>query len=271
MSGPRNARCTVLLLIAGVAFAWACTDVTVSPSTAFSLEVDTVPAPSVVAGDTMRDSLGNTLKVTAVAYNSHGAALANVPFQYVSFDTTQLLFDKVGHPIGTRAGDGAPNFVISVGDLESLPQALPVVLPPDSVLYADSDSTSIALSLLSGASNISPGLDVVLKHNPDTLLADSITRSYWVGYHVVYPAFATTATGAITDTSLALYLVNSTQLPAMLDTSDANGNTSQYLFFNAAKLAAIDPKDSVIVNAIVWYKGQMVAGSPLRFKVVYSE
>jgi len=263
----------ITALAFGVAAIWACTTVPTSASAVFSLTVDTVPAPSVVAGDTMRDTLGNTLRLMATAYSVSGKALPNAALHFYSFDTTQLRFDSVGHPIGTAAGDGSPTFVVNAGGLQSLPQALPVVLPPDSLVHADSDSvTTLALSLLPGASNISLPLNVLLKHIPDSVGADSVTRSYWVSYHILHPAFAAVATGAISDTALPIYVGGGIGLPALLDTTDANGMGSRVVVFNAAKLAALnDPTDSLVVTVTAQYKGKPVAGAPVHFAVHYSE
>jgi hypothetical protein len=243
-----------------------------STTAVFSLAVDTIPAPSVVAGDTMRDSLGHVQPIVAYAYNVRGQVLPTVPIRFYSFDSTQLRFDTLGHAIGTPIGDGAPNFVVDAEGLQTLPQALPVVLSPDSMLHADSDSvTTQPLSLVGATDSLSVPLVIWLKHIPDTAAADSETRSYWVGYHVVYPAFAATATGASTDTLLALYVVDGSGNPSPLDTTDANGEGTRYVQFRPARLASTDPADSVVISVTSYYKGQLIGGAPVRFVIYYSE
>jgi hypothetical protein len=272
---PRPALRVVVLALGVVAvWGWAgCTSVPTDANAVFSLTVDTVPAPSVVAGDTMRDTLGSLLAIKAIAYNVKGQPLPHAAFHYYSFDTTQLRFDTLGRPIGTPNGDGAPTFVVDAGGLQSLPSPIQVVRRPDSLVHADTDSvTSKMLSLLPGASNISVPLTVHLKHIPESAGADSVTRSYSVSYHIVYPPFAAAATGAVTDTALPIYVGSAAQSPALLDTTDVNGLGTRIIVFNAAKLAAVqDPTDSVVVVAIARYKGQPVGGSPVHFRVNYSE
>jgi hypothetical protein len=269
-----GARLAAVGLACAAAAALACSDdVTVGPNGVFSLFVDTIPAPSVVAGDTLRDTLGHVLRISAVAYNLNGAVLPNVPIRFYSLDTTQLRFDTLGHAIGVPTGDGTPEFVVDAEGLQSLPQTLPVVLPPTLAAHADSDSaTTIVLSLTSPASNISVPLVVNLQHFPDTVGADSVTRSYWMSYHIVYPAFAVGATGAPSDTAFPIYVTDPNVNPAPLDTTDVNGNGTRYVYFNAAKLAALnDLTDSVVVQATSFYHGAPVSGCPVRFVIHYSE
>ncbi len=268
-----GARAVAIGLAGATATVVACSDVTVGPTVVFSLFVDTIPAPSVVAGDTLRDTLGNVLRITAQAYNINGAVLPNARIRFYSLDTTQLRFDTLGHPIGVPTGDGTPEFVVDAAGLQSLPQTLPVVLPPTLAAHADSDSaTTIVLSLASPASNISVPLVVALKHSPDSAGADSVTRSYWMSYHIVYPALALGATGAPSDTALPIYVTDPNVNPAPLDTTDVNGHGTRYVFFNAAKLAALnDPADSVVVQATSFYHGLPVPGCPVRFVLHYSE
>jgi hypothetical protein len=271
---PARAAPLVLIALAMLAAAIvACpSDVPTSTTAVFSLTVDTVPAPSVVAGDTMRDSLGNIQPITAHAYNVHGTLLPNVPIVLVSFDSNQLRFTATGYAIGTPNGDSTPEFVVDANGLQSLPQTLPVVLPPDSLEHADSDSvTTQVLSLTNASVNGSVPLVVTLRHVPDTVGADSVTRSYWVSYHIVYPAFATSATGAITDDTLPIYVVDGNQNPSPLDSTDVNGDGTRYVVFQPALLAGIgDPADSVVIHVTSYYHGQPIPGSPLRFVIHYS-
>jgi hypothetical protein len=268
-------RVAVLVLSVAAAWGWsgACTSVPTDPKAVFSLMVDTVPAPSVVAGDTMRDTLGNLLAIKATAYNVQGQTLPTSVLHFYSFDTTQLRFDTLGHPIGAPNGDGAPTFVVDASGLQSLPAPIQVVRRPDSLVHADTDSvTATMLSLAPGATNISVPLTVHLKHIPEGAGADSVTRSYWVSYHILYPAFAAGATGAVSDTALPIYVGSSAQAPTLLDTTDVNGLGTRVIVFNAAKLAALnDPTDSVVVVAIAQYRGLPVAGSPVHFAVHYTE
>ncbi len=273
----RTARAVPRFLALGLAgvtaISVACSDVTESSTAVFALSVDTIPAPSVVAGDTMRDTLGALVRLSAQAFDLSGAVLPNVPIRFYSLDTTQLRFDTLGHAIGVPTGDGSARFVVDAEGLQSLPQTLPVVLRPDLASHADSDSvTTAAVSLTSSLSNVSVPLVVALTHLPDSPGSDTLTRSYWMSYHIVYPAFATGATGAPGDTALGVYVADQGRNPAPLDTTDDNGHGTRYVVFNAAQLAALnDPADSVVVQATSWYHGQPVAGCPVRFVIHYSE
>jgi hypothetical protein len=144
-------------------------------------------------------------------------------------------------------------------------------LRPDSIQHADTDSiTTVTLSLTSLDSNISVPLTVILKHNPDTAFADSVTRSYLVYYQIVYPPSAAGGTGTPSDTSLPAYLSTGLNgIPARTDTTDANGMAARFVQFN---IFHIEPGavDTIIVHATVQYpyKKNAVAGSPVTW-VIY--
>ncbi|HEY5491467.1 MAG TPA: hypothetical protein VIK25_09800, partial [Gemmatimonadaceae bacterium] len=55
----------------------SCTNVGTAPNAIVSLAFDTLPYPSVVAGDTLRDSLGRAAPLHALAYNADGNLIAN--------------------------------------------------------------------------------------------------------------------------------------------------------------------------------------------------
>ena len=84
-----------------------------------------------------------------------------------------------------------------------------------------------------------------------SLTADSVVKSYVVGFAVVSPA----------DTLLAT-LVNESGAASRLDTTDASGIASRRIRLNPARLKALT--DSIIVNASVKYRGAHIRGSPVR-------
>jgi hypothetical protein len=154
--------------------------------------------------------------------------------------------------------------------LQSLPFLVPVVLRPDTLRYADSDSIStLALSASSPDSNVSVPLTILLKHIPDSAGADSVTRTYLVRYHIIYPASAAAGTGAITDTTLFAYLANANKLPQTRDTTDVTGLASQRVVFNLLKIPA-GAIDSVVVAVSTRYRTTPLPRSPLRFVIHYT-
>lgn len=248
----------------------ACSQIPTNPNTPFAIQVDTLPAPSVVAGDTMRDTTGTVQPIRVEVFNVQGHVLPNPHVRFLSFDMHQLLFDTLGHAIGAPTGDSTPQFVVDAQALQTAPQTLPVVLRPDSLLFADSDSVQTDTLQITGSSfdTLSLPLDATLHHNPDSAGADSVTRSYIVRYSIVYPAKAAAGTGTPSDTTLPMYVSDANLVPARVDTTDQNGAAARYVVFNKAKI--LPPvSDSVIVQLSARYRGAPVGGSPLRFAVHY--
>lgn len=256
-----------------LAAAWvipACTRVPNDPSAVFSLGLDSLPSPSVVAGDTLRDTLGKVHPLTGRAYNIQGQVLTSVVVRFISLNPSQLSIDSANHALGAAHGDSVARVVADAHGLQSLPFSLPVVLKPTGFVHADTDSsTALSLSLAHPDSNISRALGVLLKHHPDSVGADSVTRTYIVHYQIVHPASAATGTGAPSDTTLPEYLVDGGGRPARTDTTDVTGVGTRRVRFSLPRIPS-GSQDSVVVLATAAYHDSAVMGSPLRFVVHYT-
>jgi hypothetical protein len=267
---PHQAAGIVGFLALAVAISVTCTKIPTNPSLVFSLAVDSLPSPSVVAGDTLRDTNGIATPLSGLAYNIQNQALSNVHVQFLSLSPDQLTISAKNFAIGTPTGDSIVRVLADANGLQSLPFNVPVVLKPDSLDFADSDSiSSVALSLTSPDSQVSAALNVLLIHVPDTLGADSVTRSYIVHYQITYPANAAKGTGTPTDTTLPAYLVEADGQPSRTDTTDGNGMGSRVVQFSVAQF---QPKsvDSIVVMATAVYRDSVIAGSPRRFVIHYT-
>ncbi len=267
--GRRLALAATLAVAA--ALAASCSDVATDPALVFSLSVDSAPSPSVVAGDTLRDTNGVVRALTGQAFNLQGKLLSNVPVRFISLTPSQLTINTSNIAIGARGADSVARLVAGAQSLQSLPFLLPVVLRPDSILYAaDSDSTSsLTLSLTSPDSNVSPPLGIVLRHIPDSLGGDSVTRTYIVHYQIIYPASAAKGTGTPSDTSLFAYLEDANGNPSRTDTTDVGGQgLTRSIFIEVAKVPPT-ANDSIVAVATAMYRKTPVGNSPLRFVVHY--
>lgn len=161
-------RAAVLLLVGGAALAGACTEVPTDPAAPVSLQFDSLPAPSIVAGDTLRNVDGVATPLTARAFNVDGNPIADAPITFTVLppDTTALSRAAVtvtpdGYVVAAdtaRASTLKWRVVAQAGTLQSRPtlrteitivlrpDSLEAVAPPtraDSVLIYDAlDSTS---------------------------------------------------------------------------------------------------------------------------------
>lgn len=263
--GRRLALAATLAVSALVA---ACSDVPTDPTLVFSLSVDSAPSPSVVAGDSLRDTNGVVKPLTGQAYNLQGKLLSNVLVRFTSLTPSQLTINTSNIAIGARGADSVARLVAGAQSLQSLPFLLPVVLRPDSILHADSDSiSSIALSLTSLDTTSAP-LTIVLRHIPDSLGGDSVTRTYIVHYQIIYPASAAKGTGTPSDTTLFAYLVDASGNPSRTDTTNVNGLGTRSIFLAGAKVSPT-ANDSIVTVATAMYRKTPVGNSPLRFVVHY--
>jgi hypothetical protein len=266
----RRRRTAVAAGISLVAVAAACTQVPTNPQAVFSLAVDSLPSPSVVAGDTLRDTNGVVRPLTGRAFNVSGQLLPNVRVRFISLSPNQLIIDSLNHAIGAPHGDSIVRVVADAEGLQSLPFLVPVVLKPTNLVHADSDSISHrALSLTVPDSNVSLPLNLLLRHQPDSAGADSVTRSYIVHYQITYPPSAAVGTGTPSDTTLAAYLIDAAGTPARTDTTDGNGIGSRRVQFSVGRITP-GSQDSVVVLATAVFRDSAVAGSPLRYVVHYT-
>ena len=156
-----------LVAVLGAAAAGACTEVTTDPQAPVSLAFDSLPAPSIVPGDTLRDVDGVASPLTATAFNVDGDPIAGAPitFTLVPPDSTPasraaLSVTPEGFVLAVdtaRPSGSAYRVLAQVGNLQSRSTTrttLTVVPRPDSLevqaptgndtllLYNATDSTS---------------------------------------------------------------------------------------------------------------------------------
>jgi hypothetical protein len=267
---PLQAAGIVGFLALAVVIAATCTSIPTDPTAVFSLAVDSLPSPSVVAGDTLRDTTGAAKPLTGRAYNIQNQVLTNVHVQFLSLNPHQLTVSAKNFAIGTLAGDSIVRVIADANGLQSLPFNVPVVLKPTSMVFADSDSISkTALSLTNADSDASAPLNILLLHQPDTIGADSVTRSYIVHYQITYPASAAGGKGLPSDTTLPAYLIESDGAPSRTDTTDGSGIGTRTVHFSVAQFQP-KSKDSIVVMATAVYRDSVIAGSPRRFVIRYT-
>jgi hypothetical protein len=97
----------LVLALVLAAVVGACTDTSTGPTQIVSLEFDTLAFPSVMTGDTLRDSLGKVAPLHAVAFNGNGAVVANPAIKYLTLDSTVAISGRgAHHRVGRRPAVG---------------------------------------------------------------------------------------------------------------------------------------------------------------------
>jgi hypothetical protein len=126
-------RLAVLIGLVGA----ACSDAGTDPNAVVAVRFDGSAYPSIVAGDSLRDSLGALQPLKATGLNYKGEPVADAAFVFSSPDTILRMFtDGVVFARG-RKPDGIPARVVATsGSLQSQPDSLVVVPRADSMKAA---------------------------------------------------------------------------------------------------------------------------------------
>src|SRR5579862_6191780 len=156
-------RWLVISIAVFAAIVTACNQPDSNPHDVISLAVDTAPAPSVVAGDTMRIGDSTALgRLHGIAYNIKQQKL-NVPILWLTLDPVVVTTDTFGHVFaGTDSVPAQPRIVAQAGDLQSLPFNIQIVPRPDS-MGRDTTDTTQHLNFCTGLP-VSTGFDANLFH-----------------------------------------------------------------------------------------------------------
>lgn len=242
----------VFAAIVGIfSLAAACTDVSGSDTSVLSITFDSLASPSVVLGDTLRDTTGAVGHPTVHAFNFQGDEIIPAPVFFLSPDSGITVDSLTGIVVGDSLRSTSARVVATVGSLQAIqnvdvtlrPDLLEGVVVLDTVNYSPVDTTH----------NDSEVLQVRLSHG--IVPGDSTVKSYIVSFAIV----------AQSNPQLA-ELVNENGKASVVDTTDASGIAGRKIRVHPVSLTA--PVDSIIVNATAKYRGVQVNGSPVRLVVV---
>ncbi|MBA3656553.1 MAG: hypothetical protein H0W69_04285 [Gemmatimonadaceae bacterium] len=236
-----------VVCVAFILLLCACTDIPSGAGAVASIQFDSLPSPSVVLGDTLRDESGRVAPLSARAFAYGAREIIAPPFRYSTLDRGLTIDSVTGRVIGDSVRATPARVIAAVAGLQAL-LPIPVVFKPDTVVIS-AGRDSLAYSLTDSTVNISPSLSVVLRHT--LTQPDSLVRSYLVKFAITNQA----------DT-LAAQLVNDAGGASSRDTTDLSGTASRKLRIRPTRLKSIT--DSVVVSASVTYRGAHVRGSPAR-------
>jgi len=231
-------------------FGAACVKITDNSTSVLSIQFNSLPSPSVVLGDSLRDSTGAVVAPTVHAFNYQGEEIASPAVRFYAPDPGVSVDSITGVITADSLRSTPARIVATVGDLQAV-RTIDVTLSPDLIVAVDGRRT-LQYSRIDTTGNVSDQLTVKVTHG--TAPADSAVRSYIVSFAVVSGS----------DPRLAELVSGRTVSP--IDTTDANGVAGRAVRIHPLYLLA--DVDSVIVNATVKYRGTPVAGSPVRLVVV---
>jgi hypothetical protein len=232
-----------------------------APKGPASISILQLPSPSVIRGDTMRDSLGVARPITIIAYDGNGEPISGTTSQLFVTDTTRAAhLTETGFLVGDQIGN-----VRLLGQIEGL--QTPGVSVPITYLPAKIGAGAAPDTLrpnVTGDSATSLASSVVRT----TVLSaqDSASQGVIVRFSIIrQPTASPTATGPVA------YLASESNVLAARDTTDASGTASIRLVVNSRKLEAdvalSGRLDSAVVQAESSHNGKALAGSPVRIVV----
>jgi hypothetical protein len=228
--------------------ALACGDVSGSSTSVLSIQFDSLAAPSVVVGDTLRDTTGKVIVPVVHAFNFKGEEILPVPVRFVSPDSGIVVDSLTGIVVADSLRSTPARIVATVGGLQAI-QKVDVTLRPDS-LSAVNGVDSLSYSLLDTTLNVSPMLTVKLTHG--VAPNDSAVKSYIVSFAIVSQS----------NPQLG-QLLDAAGKPSVVAITDATGIAGRAIRLHPLFLSSATT-DSIIVNATAKYRGAQVKGSPVR-------
>jgi hypothetical protein len=230
----------------------ACIDWSVDPDEIVAIEFPEPPYPSVVAGDTLRDSTGAVAPLTATFFDGAGNPVPGTPVEFLTRDTTvRIVGDLV---VGTPKNDGTARLIASGAGIQSIVRQIQVVPYSPRSLLAQGTVDTLRLSLLGTLEeNTSGPISARVADSSGTNGIRSWIVSFTLQYHgVVVPAGDTTA----------VWLVNDAGRPSQVDTTDTQGIAARRVRYRVG--TTVPPVDSAIVIARASYRGAPLAGSPVQ-------
>jgi hypothetical protein len=241
-------------IVTALASAFACTDISSDPNTVLSLQFDSLPAPGVVVGDTLRDTLGVVARPVVHAFNFQGEEIVPAPVFFVSPDSGVTVDSASGIVVADSLRASPARIVANVGTLQAI-QKVSVTLRPDAIAAVNAVD-SILYSFTDDTKNQSKPVTVSVKHGVSP--ADSA-----VGFWIVSFAIVSQHDAGLVE------LVNDAGKPSLVDTTDASGIAGRQIRLHPVNLASATQTDTVVVNATAKFRGAPVSGSPVRLVVVF--
>ena len=232
--------------IVGLA-AIGCTEISSSSTAVLSIQFDSLGAPSVVVGDTLRDTTGAVVRPKVHVFNFKGVEIVPAPVYCLSPDSGVTVDSATGVMVADSLRSTPARIIATVGTLQAV-QKVDVTLSPD-LIQAVNGLDTLQYSLADSTLNVSTQLQVKLTHAAPN---DSAVKSYIVSFAIV----------AQSNPQLG-ELVNDAGKASVVDTTDATGIAGRKLRVRPVFLTSA-PVDSIVVNATAKYRGVQVKGSPVR-------
>ena len=219
-------------LLAVLLVSAACTEVSTDPNAVVAVRFDGSPYPSIVALDSLRDSLGNLQPLTATGLNYKGDPVAGAKFAFSSSDTNLRVFDDGNVYAVRRKTAGIPaKLYPTASSLQRVPDSLFVVQRADSIKAVKQVDTALFTPGVGAAT--APGSPTFQVFGDTAAGKPKATVQGWlVSLQLRYKG----TTIAATDTGFAFTFetagsgTNTIRVQRIVDTTDASGIAGHRVF-----------------------------------------
>ena len=225
----------------------ACTEVTTDPNTIVAVRFDGSAYPSIVADDSLRDSLGALQPLRATGLNYKGDPIEGAGFVFTSPDTVLRVYETGDVFATRRKTDATPARVFATaGKLQSVPDSLFIVQRADSIKAVKQVDTALFTPDVGAATaENSPSFQVF----GDTAAGKpkAPVNMWLVSLQLRYKG----TTIATSDTSFAFTFervgsgTNTVRVQKIVDTTDASGVAGHRVFVRTLSAA----EDSIYLIA----------------------
>ena len=228
----------------------ACIDLSVDPDEIVAIELPAFPWPSVVAGDTLRDATGAVVPLVARLFDGGGDVVEG-PVEFIPARGGVRVING-NRLVADDTTTGTVGILASVPGIQSVIREIEIVPAPIS-LVAFGVVTPLRWVVTGDPNaNISQPLSARV-----VAAADSGVRS-WI---VTFQLEAGGRQIAESDTT-QIFLVGDNGRPSYADTTDDSGTASRRVRLRI--VPGLVPPDSAVITMRASYKGQALAGSPVR-------
>jgi hypothetical protein len=257
-------RIATLLFVVGSLVGLACVDMS-APKGAASISSLVLPSPSVVVGDTMRDSLGVAAPLRVIAFDAHDTPIADLAAQFFITDSAAVGHLNKGNIV---VGDkqGAIHVIGQVSGVQTLPATVPITVAPKTLAPAAKvDTLTVPFASKSDTTSKSTAIARI------AVTLNGVGDTASVGFVVKYSLQSAPATVAGSTLPAVSIVDETTRLGSVIDTTDGSG-ASRGLLVRSPLLADLALQggqkiDSAVVIVSTSYKGVPVSGSPIRVVV----
>ena len=234
----------LLVALAGV----ACTEPVTDPNAVVALRFENLGYPSIVGGDSLRDSLGARLPLTATPLNYKDDPVDGAEVVFASPDTVLRILDAGTVFARTVRTDGAASLLYAtVGSLQTAAETLFTVVRADSI-RADRETQTMNVTSVGGVTLPDSLPFTVLGGTPTAEQPKVAVRSWLVSYQLRYKGSLLSPT----DTTVAYTFwpttgTNPRRILSSIDTTDQSGKATRGVFVRSTSIA----QDTIYLIATV--------------------